>query len=220
MTSPPIHSFAEHQHLDDQVLAAEARNGDIDAFEQLVRRWQLPLVRFLERRVGTRADAEDLFQETMLRVYRSLGDYDSRRPFRTWVFTIAWRLAANHHRDRRADGPSADDAADRADPQPGPLRLAEMRDEHRDLWDLASRVLPEHQVTMLWLFYVQQMPAREIAAVMGRSWVAVKTGLHRARHTLGRKMAARQAATRPARTPAPPAASASSFSVTTKAGEI
>ena len=171
---------------DDGQLAALAQDGDGEALEMLVRRWQVPLLRFLYHRVNNRADAEDLFQETMLRVCRGLASYSPARPFRPWVFTIAWRLAANHRRDRRASGLRLADqpAVRQADESLAPDRLAEASDQRESLWALAAASLPQPQVTMLWLFYVESLSAREIAQVTGRSWIAVKTGLSRARTKL------------------------------------
>ncbi len=168
---------------DDESLARQARAGDLSALEALVRRWQVPIVRFLERRVGDRTDAEDLFQETFIRVQQNLDRYDDRRSFKTWLFTIAWRLAANHLRDRRRGrGPELLESAIAADPQPADAAMAS--DLHVNLWAIARRVLREDQYTILWLFYVEQLSPREIASVTGKSWVAIKTSLHRARRAL------------------------------------
>lgn len=175
---------------DDGQLAALAQVGDSEAMEALVRRWQIPLLRFFHRRLNNRADAEDLFQETMLRVCRGLWAYDPARPFRPWLFTIAWRLAANHRRDRRASGllPADQSAVWQADESLAPDRQAEAKDQRESLWALAAASLPEEQVTMLWLFYVESLSAREVAQVTGRSWIAVKTGLCRARAKLCKAM--------------------------------
>lgn len=168
---------------DDQSLARLARAGDAAALEALVRRWQVPLVRFLQRRVGSHADAEDLFQETFVRVCQHLGQYDPGRSFKTWLFTIAWRLAANHLRNRRH--PLGDEALEAVhDPRTRPADSAEQHDEHEGLWAIARRELSPEHVQMLWLCYVEGFGPREIASVTNKSWIAVKTALHRARRAL------------------------------------
>ena len=139
---------------DDQSLARLARAGDTAAMEALVRRWQVPLVRFLQRRVGSHSDAEDLFQDTFIRVYQNLHNYDDRRSFKTWLFTIAWRLAANHLRDRRR--PAGDDALEAVrDDAPRPDESAQQHDLHEGLWAIARRVLSDDHYQMLWLCYVE-----------------------------------------------------------------
>src|SRR4051812_25411358 len=75
-------------------------HGCKDCFEELVRRFQSPLLHFLTRRLSSQHDAEDLVQETFLTAYRSLGQYDSSSRFSTWVFTIANRLAISSRRGR------------------------------------------------------------------------------------------------------------------------
>lgn len=167
---------------DDQSLARLARAGDAAAMEALVRRWQVPLVGFLQRRVGSHSDAEDLFQDTFVRVYQNFHRYDGRS-FKTWLFTIAWRLAANHMRDRRQ--PAGAEALEAVhDPRLRPAESAQHRDEHESLWAIARRELSPEHVQMLWLCYVEGFSPREIARVMDKSWVAVKTALHRARRAL------------------------------------
>jgi RNA polymerase sigma-70 factor (ECF subfamily) len=164
----------------DETLACQARSGDAAALESLVRRWQVPLVAFLQRRVG-RADAEDLFQETFIRVQQNLESFDESKAFKTWIFTIAWRLAANHLRDRK---PAVDIEIVSRDAGHRPDHDLEQADFRGRLWAIAREALNEEQYTMLWLFYVEQLPPRQIAQISGKSWVAVKTALHRARRTL------------------------------------
>lgn len=167
----------------DQSLVRRVRAGDLSATESLVRRWQVPIVRFLERRVGNRADAEDLFQETFIRVQMNLDHYDDRRSFKTWIFTIAWRLAANHLRDRKKtiDPGLLDGFASR---ELSPIQSAMDVDLHASLWATARRVLRGEHYLILWLFYVEQLSPQEISVVTGKTWIAIKTALHRARKRL------------------------------------
>ena len=85
---------------DDQTLALRAKQGCMDSFEELVRRYQVPLLHFLAR-FGNETDAEDLAQDTFIRAYRNLKRYRRRWRFSTWLFTIARRLAINSRRGKR-----------------------------------------------------------------------------------------------------------------------
>ena len=166
----------------DEELARRARDGCAASFEQLVRRYQVPLLHFL-RRQGAGGDAEDLLQETFLRAYTNLHRYRPRWRLATWLFTIARHAAINHHRRKRPVVVEIlwESAA------PGtrePYQVLVEEETRRRLWDLAARVLSADEWTALWLFYVEEMPAREIAAVLGRSWVGVKTMLFRSRKRL------------------------------------
>jgi RNA polymerase sigma-70 factor (ECF subfamily) len=166
----------------DEELARRARDGCAASFEQLVRRFQVPLLHFL-RGQGAGGDAEDLLQETFLRAYTNLHRYRTRWRLATWLFTIARRVAINHHRRSRPAVVEAswESAASNA---PEPYQVLVEEETRRRLWRLAARVLSADERTALWLFYVERMPAREIAAVLGRSWVGVKTMLFRSRKRL------------------------------------
>ena len=170
----------------DEELAALARGGCRDSFEELVRRFQVRLLRFLQRRVQSNADAEDLLQETFIRAYERLDRYDVNRPLGTWLFTIAHRLAISHHRRHqtalRASEVLMHQGAETETCEPS-RQLAD-EEGRKLLWEKAAAVLSEEQLSAVWLFYVEEMPAPQIAEVMGRSWVSVKTILFRARRKL------------------------------------
>ncbi len=165
-------------------LAALARAGCRASFEELVVRVRPRLVAFVARRVATLADAEDVAQETFLRVHDHLDRYDPSRPFTTWLFTIAKNVAANHAvaAARRA----AREQASAAEPAAPALPVVETGDatEAGELWQRAARVLPADTYRMLWLRYAQNRSVREIAAEMDRSAVAIKVMLFRARRRL------------------------------------
>ena len=167
----------------DEELALRAQQGCAASFEQLLRRFQTPVLHFLQRR-GFDADAEDLAQETFLRAYQNLHRYRSRWPFSAWLFTIARRMSINHRRRVRpaTNEATAVDAA--ASAAAGPLDVLVASERRQRLWDTASRILSEEQTTALWLFYVEDMSVRDIAAVLGRSMASVKVLLFRARRTL------------------------------------
>lgn len=88
----------------DPRTVAAAAGGDVSAFEELVAGYRIPVWRYLTHLVTDRALAEDLTQETFLRVYRHLGEFEGRSRFSTWVFRIARNLAidALRRRERRA----------------------------------------------------------------------------------------------------------------------
>ena len=77
-------------------LAVRARDGSRVSFDELVVRYRPRLVAFLARRLADAADAEDVAQETFVRVYDHLDRYDPARPFSTWLFAIGKNVAANH----------------------------------------------------------------------------------------------------------------------------
>jgi RNA polymerase sigma-70 factor (ECF subfamily) len=82
----------------DPVTIRRAAEGDVDAFEVLVRQYQDPLLRFLCREVGDRSLAEDLAQETFLRAFRRMRSFRFEAKFSTWLFQIAHNAAVDAHR--------------------------------------------------------------------------------------------------------------------------
>jgi RNA polymerase sigma-70 factor, ECF subfamily len=167
----------------DEQLAVHAQDGSAAAFEQLVRRLQVPLVQFLVRRTRCLADAEDVAQDAFVRAHRSLASYSSQWRFRTWLFTIAHRLAINCSR-RRRPGQSTSELDESAAPTAEACDLIAADEARRSLWDTASALLADDEVSALWLHYVEELSTAEVGRVLGRSRMAVKTMLFRARQRL------------------------------------
>jgi len=164
----------------DEQLAAEAREGSSACFEVLVRRYQVRLIRFVLRSLR-QADAEDVVQDTFVQAYVNLHRYDPKWRFKTWLFIIAQRLMIDRLRKRR---PAADvneiDVATHDDPHDH----AERNERSARLWLIAKRELGDETFRAVWLHYVEDLGTVEVAKVLGRSWVWVKTNLHRARRKL------------------------------------
>ena len=168
----------------DEELARKAAAGDLDAFEELVRRRRKGLVRFLTSFSQSASDAEDLAQETFLRAYRNLSRYDPRKPFLTWLYVIARRLAINFKRNRLRRGesplPEGETEIPRNEGAPFP--------DSDSLWVSASKLLSPDAFMALRLHYGESMPVKEIAEVLGKSTTGTKVLLFRARRSLADKM--------------------------------
>src|SRR5262245_42664555 len=121
-------------------LAVRAAAGSLPCFVELLGRFEGRVFNFLIRRVRLTADAEDLTQETFLRAWQNIGRYRPKFRFSTWLFTIASRLAVDHHRlkHRHWTGVSPDIHDARA--QEHETSAADDPD-HGGLWDLAAALL-------------------------------------------------------------------------------
>ncbi len=167
----------------DQQLAQRAQQGSVAGFEELVRRYQVPLLHFLRNRTRSTADAEDLVQDTLVRAYENLHRYRPTYRFSTWLFTIAHRISLNERRKRRlAGGPDGIESVPAGGAEPEAAAI--QKEQRAQLWDLAATILSQSQITALWLYYVEEMSVAEIAKVLKRSRVATKTILFRARRKL------------------------------------
>ena len=170
--------------LNDQQLMADAQAGSLRAFDEIARRFQVPLMRYLMRKVGQTSDAEDIFQETMLAAYRHLKRYNSRWSCSTWLFAIARNQAASYtRRNKRVFQPSdqADDAVSR--PVDAVKRL-DQAEQSASLWTVARQQLSADQFDVLWMTFALQWPIDKVAQSMGNNGLAVRVALHRAKKNL------------------------------------
>ena len=171
--------------IDAAVL--QLRRGDPDALATLMARYQNRIYRYLLRLVRQPADADDLFQQTWLRVAEKIRSFDTSRDFDAWLFTLARNLAFDHLRRKRPqslDEPSSDEAPDdtmlarlaAGDPGPFEQLLATERAQH-----LAAALenLPVTYREVLSLRFEEEMKLEEIAAVLAAPLSTVKSRLRR-----------------------------------------
>jgi len=178
---------------EDVRLMLAFRDGDDGAFDALFERWAGRVLRFVERMVGEAGVAEDLVQETFVRVWRARERYQPEARFSTWLFTIAGNAARNELRRpfRRAPHDSVDDPREGA-----PLelvagdapadRVVDARRSGRGL-EAGFAALPERQREALWLRAVEGLSYAEVAETLATSEKSVKALIHRARVTLARE---------------------------------
>lgn len=165
----------------DELLMEAYRDGDQAAFPPLVHRYQNRLYGYLMRMVNNSEIAEDCFQETFLRVHRKAHSYRSNATFKSWLYTIATRIAIDRlrHDDRR---PQTDTLEFDAPNQPHALDPSEdaERSELRQTVQTALESLPPQQRAALVLAYYQGHTYPEVAEIMGCSLGTVKTHMSRA----------------------------------------
>lgn len=180
----------------DESLMRRFQAGDEESFRVLFDRYASRVVNFIHRFLHDREASEDVAQEIFLRVYRAKERYDSSRPFRSWIFSIAARLASNWLRDKKRhpqhslDGRPDDDGDSRALTQTlrdtsSPLEAAmEERSRKAQAVQECLAALPESQRTAVLLSRFEEMSYEEIAQAMDLSVASVKSLLFRARQTL------------------------------------
>ncbi|MCP5055311.1 MAG: sigma-70 family RNA polymerase sigma factor [bacterium] len=180
---------------DVQLMLAFA-GGDEAAFDALFDRWAGRLLRFLERMVKDSAVAEELLQESFLRVHRAKERYRPEARFSTWLYTIAGNVARNELRRpfRRSHHESTGEDAEGdfaplvlVSTAPATDDVVEAR-RQGDAVEVALAELPERQRAALWLASVEGMSYAEVAEALGTSEKSVKALVHRGRTTLVRRL--------------------------------
>ena len=168
----------------DEELLGEFQQGDAGAFERLLRRHRSPLYTFFVRMLGDRARAEDLAQETFLRIVKGSAAWEHRARFQTWLYTIARNLcvdAARRDRFRRAESLDAQDGEEGgplvdAVPSDGaaPDRAADSA-RLRPLLQRALLALPPEQREVFVLREQAGLPFKEIAELVSANENTVKS---------------------------------------------
>jgi len=182
----------------DAELMCRFQRGDLAAYEDLVGRYTIRLHRFLQRLVLNAAVAEELTQDTFLRVFLARERYQASATFSTWIYRIATNLALNWLRDsrhvRQAASLEALTIFGTRMQIPCPVRTAEqdlLELAERDRIRLAITALPERQRLAVILHKYEGMDYENIARTLGCSVPALKSLLCRAYAVLrGRLIAA------------------------------
>ena len=175
----------------DLDLMLRVRQGDVSSFDELLRRYRTPLVKYFYRLVRDQALAEDLAQEAFLRVYNARRRYRPDARFTTWLYRIATNLALNAIRDAR--GRQRQDISNSVDDGETSFEFVDTRasveqemietDRGRMIRE-AIESLPENQRAAVILHKYQDVDYRQIAKVLKVSESAVKSLLFRAYETL------------------------------------
>jgi RNA polymerase sigma-70 factor (ECF subfamily) len=163
-----------------------ARKGDRDAIAELIRAYQRPLEAFLFRLCGQSDLAEDLAQESFVRVIRSLDRFDERFRFSTWLFTIGKRLLVNHQQKMKplADSEVVEYRAGDAQTPAKEVEEAERTQRVTQLVAVALDALVSPQREIVLLFHQQNWSVQQIARELSMPEGTIKSHLFRARRRM------------------------------------
>ncbi len=167
----------------DARLVEEARRGEPDAFGELVRRYEVRLLRVIQRFVRDPDLAEDLAQETFLRTYERLDQFDSSRRFGPWLFRVGVNITLDHLRKRKRGlwvGLFTDAGTDRW-PDPAVADGRPVLDLQQEVHMVIDQ-LPEKYRTVLVLRDLEKFSTSEIAAILDRKEATIRWRLAEARN--------------------------------------
>ena len=171
---------------EDRALMARVQRGDEAALAAIMQRWELPVKAVIARLVFNAREAEELAQETFVRIWQQREKFRAGAEFRPWIFTIAVNLARNRLRwwRRRPEVELAEWSESLEEGKSGSgsesLEKAERAAAVRD----AIAALPAELREAIVLFEYENMAQAEIAAAVGATPKAVETRIYRAKEKL------------------------------------
>lgn len=180
----------------DQDVVALAREGRESAYRELIRRYERPVFALIYRMVRDRETAEDLAQETFIKVLNAIGTYRPEFKFSSWVFKIANNTAIDHLRRKELDTLSLEGSPHATTPEgveatalqvgsgdESPLETVEALELGSEIERAIAQLRPEYRSCIL-LRHVEGRAYEEIAEMLELPLGTVKTYIHRARHEL------------------------------------
>ncbi len=187
--------------LSDHELVALAQKGSEKAYRELLGRYQRPVFSLIYRMLRDREQAEDLAQETFVRVFNHIDRYDPKYKFSSWIFKIATNLTIDHIRKKEVATVSIDGSryavtADEieastitvASGDENPEELLEAKELGESIEQAIGGLRAEYRTAIL-LRHVEGREYQEIADIMSLPLGTVKTFIHRARKELQGKLA-------------------------------
>ena len=169
----------------ERLLVAH-RQGDRDAFSQLIERYRRPVFGYLVRCGVAEGDRDDLFQEIFIKIHRRADQYDDARPLHPWLFTVVANTVRTYQRKQRLrsfflwEPAGADVEPEYEDHSPDVEAIASSR--QTEAWlERAIQALPMPQREVLILATIENVPLKDIAAILEMPLNTVKTHVRRAR---------------------------------------
>ena len=183
-------------HSIEENLIKKVKKGDRDAFAELVELYKDKVYKVSYRMVGNRQEAEDVAQETFLRVYANIGSYDPKYKFSTWIYRIASNLSIDQLRkrkqvyslDKEVVGTDGLDWHDRlSDPAKGPEDEFLTGELQSQVQEAINSLTPKYRSIMI-LRYLEDLSLNEISEILKLPVSTIKTRIHRGREALRKKL--------------------------------
>lgn len=172
----------------DKELMELIQGGDEKAFTELVNRYQVRLLNFVGRIVTDQETAEELIQETFLRIFNQKNSYTPEYAVSTWIYTIALNLARSELRKRKLRRFLSLDFLKEESDIEIPSRTSQSAEGLAPILQKAIESLPEDYKTAFILCDVQRLPYQQIAEILRVPVGTVKSRINRARAMLREKL--------------------------------
>ncbi|GIP13024.1 MAG: RNA polymerase sigma factor [Paenibacillus macerans] len=175
--------------ISDQLLVERMAAGDREAFELLVTRYHGPLLSYVTNRLKDRSKAEDIVQETFIRLIRHLKRHGGMEHLRPWLYTVALNLCRDYWRSAsyRSEHGGADELPDDVDPSPQAEELIERQETAQQLAESLA-LLPQVQQEVVRMRFFHELKLQEIAEMLEMPLSSVKSNLYSALRKLKRAL--------------------------------
>jgi RNA polymerase sigma factor (sigma-70 family) len=175
----PQHS----ESLEQELLAIRCQLGELAAFDELVAEWHVPLWQYIRRMVDGNALADELLQETWLRILRGVVNLREPASLVAWMFGIARRVLMNRFREKYRESRFIEDSTCELPVNDSDADQVDLQDEIKDVVQKLER-LPMLQRELLTLYYLHDLSIEQLAQVLDIPSGTVKSRLYNARNML------------------------------------
>lgn len=175
--------------FNEREIISRILNGDLQAFELLVKQYEQLVFYVVNKLVKEKADTEDISQEVFIKVYGNLRNFAFKSKLSTWITSIAYRTALNHIRDHKRDreAQSGMDLEEFYFTTETPEKLSEQKDINGYINRLIDE-MPLPYKSVLTLYHMNELSYQEIEEITGMPEGTVKSYLFRARKLLKDKL--------------------------------
>jgi RNA polymerase sigma-70 factor (ECF subfamily) len=186
-----VYTASELEQIDEDELVNRFQNGEIEAFNPLVLKYQKKVYNLIYQQIRDRETAKDISQEVFLKAFKALPNFKGGSAFYSWIYRIAINSSIDFQRRRNRSRvltfeelpPDADDVLRMSDAHPSPEKLLEEKELGRIIRK-AVRKLPPGQRRVFNLRHRRELAIKEIAVLLNRSEGTIKTHLHHAHRRL------------------------------------
>jgi RNA polymerase sigma-70 factor (ECF subfamily) len=187
-------ALKNYERLSDEEVIARFQGGDLTAFDVIVARYKQPLIQYVIQFVGETSDAEDIVQDTFVKVFRRKQAYRSIAKFSTWLYTVAGNFAKSELRKRKRQAQQSISSLTENDPYFEVMETRAAADEmtdrqfKKDILRKAIQRLPKRFQDVIRLREIEHLSYDEIAARTKLSLGTVKSRVNRARLRLQKEL--------------------------------
>jgi len=186
-----VYTASELEQIDEDELLNRFRNGDIEAFNPLVLKYEKKIYNLIYHQIRDRETAKDISQEVFLKAFKALPNFKGGSAFYSWIYRIAINSSIDFQRQRNRSKvltfeelpPDADEVLRMSASHPSPEKLLEEK-ELGKIIRKAVRKLPPGQRRVFNLRHRRELAIKEIAVLLNRSESTIKTHLHHAHRRL------------------------------------